>query len=305
MKKGKSYRGLLTRKRDGFMGEKQIILPLKLLKKTIVNDPFLNNLYITLIGYFPKATFHYRERRWGCEDNILFYCLDGKGWYENKDGYREIKANEFVILPATNKYLRYGADAKDPWTLCWVHFCGNQLSHFNNVYSLNQFLTPTLLSPDEKRIQLWEEMYNTLEMGYSISNLSYANFCLYHFVASFIFPNNGFSKFPVKNDNIITQAIKYMRDNLHEQLSVNYLANKFNYSDSHFSNLFHKQTGISPIDYFIQMKMQKACQLLDFTDAKIKDVAISVGFQDPYYFTRIFRKFIGTSPTEYRLTKKG
>ena len=82
----KPYRGLITRKRDGFVGEKQIYLPHKLLKERILSNPLLNNLYITLIGYFPKATFHYRERRWGCEDNILIYCVGGKGWYQNKSG---------------------------------------------------------------------------------------------------------------------------------------------------------------------------------------------------------------------------
>jgi len=54
------------------MGEKQIILPGKLLKERIESDLILGGLYITLIGYFPKASFHYRERRWGCKENILF-----------------------------------------------------------------------------------------------------------------------------------------------------------------------------------------------------------------------------------------
>lgn len=301
----KAYRGLITRKRDGFIGEKQIILPYKLLKERILSDPLLSNLYITLIGYFPKATFHYRERRWGCEDNILFYCVGGKGWYQNKSGYCEIKANEFVIIPSTDKYLRYGADAEDPWTLYWVHFCGNNLRYFNKSYSLDQFLTPSVLLPDEKRIRLWEEMYHTLEMGYSISNLSYANFCLYHFVASFIFPDNNFSGFSRQDDNLINKVIIYMRENLDKKLVVEDFARQCSLSTSYFSKMFNEQTGISPIDYFIHLKMQRACQLLDLTSTKIKDIAEQVGYEDPYYFSRIFTKVIGTSPSKWKGIKKG
>jgi len=230
--------------------------------------------------------------------------VDGKGWYENKSGYREIKANEFVILPATDKYLRYGAHAEDPWSLYWVHFCGAKIPHLNSTYNLEQFLTPTFLHPDEKRNSLWEEMYNTLEMGYSLDNLSYANFCLYHFIASFIFRNHNFSRFQNKDDNIITQAILFMRENLDKRLWIDEIAFKFSYSASHFSSLFRKQTGFAPLDYFIHLKMQKACQLLNLTEMKIKDVSAFIGYDDPYFFNRIFNKEMGMSPSEYRRTNK-
>src|SRR3546814_9966430 len=69
------------KRRDGFLGEKQINVPVSLVDKFLKNQNFLNTLYITNIGFFPKAFFHYRERKKGCPDNILFYCLNGKGYY--------------------------------------------------------------------------------------------------------------------------------------------------------------------------------------------------------------------------------
>jgi AraC-like DNA-binding protein len=51
------------------------------------------------------------------------------------------------------------------------------------------------------------------------------------------------------------------------------------------------------------MKMQKACQLLDFSDRSIKDIAFSMGFEDPYYFSKRFRKIIGVSPRKYRASR--
>jgi AraC-like DNA-binding protein len=305
MKTVLSYRGLILRKRDGFQGEKQIIIPKKILQQKVLKDPVLSRFYIKLIGFFPKATFHYRERRFGCEDNIFIYCLSGKGWYQNKSGIVEVKANEFIIIPATTQYLRYGADAKDPWTICWVHFCGDYISHFNKTYNIDKFLNPTLVVPDEKKISLWEEMYYALENGYSNDNLSYSNFCLYHFIASFIFPSIKSANSEKNENNIITQAIQFMRENLHKRLKIVDFAKKTPYSNSHFSSLFRKEIGISPIDYFIQLKIQKACQLLDFTNKKVKDIATQVGYDDPYHFNRIFHKLMSTSPTKYRSMKKG
>ena len=102
----------------------------------------------------------------------------------------------------------------------------------------------------------------------------------------------------------IDSAILYMQEHINENISLNELSRHYHYSASRFSNLFKIKTGYAPIDYFIQMKMQKASQELDFTDKSVKDVAMSLGFDDPYYFSRRFSKIIGVSPTKYRSIKK-
>jgi AraC-like DNA-binding protein len=99
-------------------------------------------------------------------------------------------------------------------------------------------------------------------------------------------------------------AITYMQQHIDGNISLDELSRANNYSTSRFSNLFKQKTGYAPIDYFIQMKMQKACQQLDFSDKSIKDVAYTLGFDDPYYFSRRFRKIIGISPNKYRAIKK-
>lgn len=62
---------------------------------------------------------------------------------------------------------------------------------------------------------------------------------------------------------------------------------------------------MSPINYFNQLKIQKACQLLDFTDKKAKEIAFELAFSDPYYFSKVFTKYMHMSPKEYRMKKKG
>lgn len=294
------------KRRNGFQGERMISLPQKLWKDALVKDPELFQLYITHIGYFPKASAHYRERRKGCEDNILIYCLHGKGHFVIKDKRFEVVANQFISIPATDVYMRYWADEADPWTIYWVHYRGNKIDDFNRSLNLNISRGPQQIPFNQKAIDIWESIYQSLEMGYSKENLCNASFCLYHFLATFCFTDKHI--IAEKNDpvNIITEAILYMKSNLERKLSVGDIAAQHFLSSSHFSSLFRKNTGMSPIDYFIHLKMQRACQLLYSKDIKIKLVAIELGYEDQYYFSRIFKKNMGMSPEHYRsISKKG
>jgi AraC-like DNA-binding protein len=95
-----------------------------------------------------------------------------------------------------------------------------------------------------------------------------------------------------------------MQENINGNISLKELCRQYNYSVSRFSSLFKQKTGYSPIDYFIQMKMQRASQQLNFTDQSIKTIAMNMGFDDPYYFSRRFRKIMGASPKLYRESHK-
>ncbi len=292
------------KRRDGFTGEKLISIPPKVLKDAKEKSPELYFIYITQIGYFPKASYHYRERRKGCEDNILIYCVQGKGHYIVDNKRYEVHANQFIILPVTDKYMRYWADIEDPWTIYWVHYTGDNIATLNKSLNLSITNGPIHIPFNDKAIETWHNIYQTLEMGYSIENLCNANFCLYHLIAVFLFPQRHISNERDEQVDIITQTILNMRNNLSKKLSVEDMARMHKLSVSHFSNLFRKATGMPPIDYFIQLKMQRACQLLYANGSKIKMVASELGYEDPYYFSRIFKKHIGTSPEQYRISSK-
>ncbi|GAA3994155.1 AraC family transcriptional regulator [Mucilaginibacter dorajii] len=293
-----------VKRRDGFIGEKLINVPPKVLEEVKKNEPELFPVYITQIGYFPKASFHYRERRRGCSDNILIYCLQGKGHYILDDKRYEVNSNQFIIIPATDKYMRYWADKDDPWTIYWVHYTGDGIDAFNRALHLSIANGPVLIPFNEKALEIWQYIYQTLEMGYSTENLCNASFCLYHLIATFLFPQKHMQTSRVDDGDIIAKTINSMRDNINKKLTVEAMAASHSLSVSHFSTLFRKATGMPPIDYFIHIKMQKACQLLYNNVSKIRDVATDLGYDDPYYFSRIFKKYIGSSPEQYRLNIK-
>ncbi|SMO71591.1 AraC family transcriptional regulator [Solitalea koreensis] len=286
----------IKRQIDGFVGAQQIDIPESALAR------HLNLFYITHIGYYPNAQFHYRRRENGCNDYILIYCLNGKGHYTCEQGSFTVKPNQFILL-TPHQFHCYQSDIDDPWTIYWVHFTGKNIEDLKADLNLDRFSIPTDLPYNEKTIELWQEMYSSILDGFSTDNMNYANLSLYRFISFFLFPTKA--KYTIKESKKVDpleQSITFMKTNIHRRLSAEEIAKEFNFSASHYSALFKKKTGLSPIDFFIRIKIRYACQLLTQSNLIVKEVAEKIGYDDPYNFSRIFKKITGSSPLEYKKT---
>jgi AraC-like DNA-binding protein len=91
-----------------------------------------------------------------------------------------------------------------------------------------------------------------------------------------------------------------MREHLNQPLPVAKLAALAHISPSHFFALFKRRTGSSPMDFFTHLRMQRACRLLDGTSASVKEVAAVLGYDDPFYFSRVFKAVNRIPPSRYR-----
>lgn len=98
----------------------------------------------------------------------------------------------------------------------------------------------------------------------------------------------------------VERSIDYMVANLNRPLRVSTVAAQANVSQSHFFSLFKKITGCPPIDYFTKLRMMEACRLLSSPTARIKGVAVELGYNDPFYFSRVFKSFSTVAPLHYR-----
>lgn len=285
------------------VGRQRIEIPKTILKSRIQDNPLLKHLHVCSIGYYPKAKDHYTYRKKGLPENFIFYCVDGHGWFQIKDQRYEVGPNEFFILPQNVEHA-YGSDGDHPWSIYWIHFGGDALAAFNNVQAVQQHFKPAHIKSSNEIISIFTKIYKTLELGYSIDNLLFSNMCLSHYLTLFVYNLRHFETTDTDKLDCVDNAILYMQEHINENISLGDLSKHYNYSVSRFSNLFKHKTGYAPIDYFLQMKMQKACQQLDFTGLSIKEIAFSMGFDDPYYFSKRFRTIIGVSPKKYRSLKK-
>lgn len=292
------------KKQDGFESEKLLVLP-EYIMEEISTLPLIQPLYITDIGFFPKAMHHYRERDEGCDSYILIYCADGEGWVQfTGTTIIYVKKHMFIVIPAGTPHT-YGASDHDPWSIYWFHFRGSEVKELVHTYGLNE--TPLLLplSGYMKFVELFNHCYDTLvHKPYSKAHHINVSQTI-KFLLSTLGLISVRTQQELQTEQYLEKALSYMNANIEQTITLVDLAHYVGLSKQHLTHLFNKETSFSPIDYFLRMKMNRAGQMLDLTDQTVKQIAISVGMHDPYYFSRLFKKIMGCSPSEYRNIKKG
>lgn len=93
---------------------------------------------------------------------------------------------------------------------------------------------------------------------------------------------------------------RYVHDHLAEPMTVQALARHAKLSPAHFTRLVRRSLGVAPMQYVIGKRMDRAATLLTQTPMKLTAIAEAVGYDDPYYFSRLFKKVTGVSPSAYR-----
>ncbi|GGB02413.1 AraC family transcriptional regulator [Puia dinghuensis] len=291
------------RKRQGFKGQKLIVLPKKITTEFLTRDPVTRQIYITDIGYYPKAAFHYVDRPAGIGQHIIIYCMEGSGWIVIGGKRIELGPSQFITIPANSAH-KYGANENDPWTIYWFHFKGEIASFVVDLILQRSRTGGTTYQPaltyDENRIKLFEEIYANLEKGYGQDNLRYVNMIFYHFLSSLLYEDKFSHTDNRQADDIIARTIQQMQRKIHTVTGLKAFADFANLSVSHFSAVFKEQTGYAPVEYFNHLKIQKACQYLLLTQMTVKEIAGELGIDDQYYFSRMFSRLMGYSPLEYR-----
>ena len=295
-------------KKDGFKGERAIIIPSSIVK-SLDNDIFWRDLHITDIGYYPQAHLHYRERKnEEALQFVLIYCIDGEGWFEVNGKKEIVEPHQFFVLPKGVAH-KYGSNKTKPWTIYWIHFDGEKAAFFSEGLDKPLLVSPEKDSRIEDRFKLFEEVFSTLKNGYSKNNLEFSITALFYFFGSLKYLSTyracNNSSQQLQQRDVADEAIHFMRENVRKRLTLKEIADYVGISQSYFSTLFQSKTGYSPLNYFIHLKIQEACHHLDFTDMKINQISLLVGFEDPFYFSRLFTKTMGNSPREYREKKKG
>jgi len=289
----------LVKRREGFEGQKLIVLPKKIITGFLNKDPITKQIHITDIGYYPRAQHHHVERPAGINQHIIIYCTEGSGWIEINKKKVAVSPSQFIAIPA-NVPHKYGANMQKPWTIYWVHFKGEIAGSVIELILKNSENYKPYLSYSEDRIKIFEDIYFNLERGYSIESLRYVNMIFSYFLTSLIYEDKFNHVGHEQTPNIVDKIIEYMQQNITSLIRLEDLATLASLSASHFSALFKTRTGYSPIEYFNHLKIQKACQYLSFTEMSVKNIALCLGIEDPYYFSRMFTKLMGVSPNTYR-----
>lgn len=286
--------------KEGFKDERLVSLPDSLLD-AYGREPLTGSLYLCKIGYFPRVKYHYVRKDAGCDYAMLIYCTEGRGWYRMHGKTHALQKDECIVLPAGTPYV-FGADNSDPWTIYWVHFKGAESVHYRFEGDAPHRIPSGDRSRIQDRLQLFEELFFCFSRSYIREYMQYTSACLRLFLASFmqVEPYRSILTAADRRLSFSEKVIRYMQENVHRNLSLEQLSAYFHYSASHFSMRFQRETGFPPIGYLLRLKIQRACQYIELSNLKIREIASALGFEDPAYFSRLFTRIMGITPSAYR-----
>jgi len=105
---------------------------------------------------------------------------------------------------------------------------------------------------------------------------------------------------PVQNNTLIKDACEYVLNNIDQEITLARMADHLNISKNYFCSLFKQETGINFLEYVTKVKMEWAKLLLKEGTYKTYKVSEMLGYREASYFSRLFRKYTGFSPAEYK-----
>ena len=269
----------------------------------LADHPLARDCYPVAQGYYPVAAGHRMEREQHL-DHLLIYCVAGSGSIDAEGLSANIKAGDLVVLPKHTPH-RYQADRNDPWTIYWLHFDGHLSEQFLQAVT-HSAPAATLLAigMQAKLIGDFDAMLEIRRTGYDPRNFIHISNLLRQLLSYLgaLKPMTT-TRAGVYFDLDAVHAL--MQEKLHGQLELDELAQRVNLSRYHFSAKYKAITGQSPIQHFLHLKMEHACYLLDISGNSIKEISRNLGYEDSYYFSRLFKKIVGVAPRQYRRLNRG
>ncbi|WP_339514947.1 AraC family transcriptional regulator [Pseudomonas sp. RL_15y_Pfl2_60] len=269
------------------------------LRRVMARNTLTQGCYPLALGFYPNALNH-RMQRSAPDDYLLIYCRSGQGWLETADGRLDVAGGDLLLLPKGQPHA-YGADKSRPWTIYWIHFDGELVGDFLRPLGKGPLWR---IGVQPRVLAELDALFNLRKQGLGLRHFIYAAHQLQALLASLaVLP----ARVKLKSGRVLdvdaVQAV--MRAHLHGSLSLDELAAQFKLSRFHFAKTYRALTGQAPIEDFIQLKMAHACRLLDEGEQGIRQVAEQLGYEDVYYFSRLFRKVVGMAPSHYRALHQG
>ena len=225
----------------------------------------------------------------------LHHVMRGRGTYHCRGRQFALgEGDTFLIYPDTS--IHYHADETEPWDCIWVGFSGE---YADSLIDLTDFSPhePVYRGKDYDRLRALVEaicnsegvtLWDRLEMD--------GNLCA---LLALLMRSSQKSKQPDRDADCATVAAEYIKTHFEEPISVEQLAAYTSVSHSSLYRRFIKRYNMPPKQFIIACRIERACTLLEETNCSIEEISNSVGFDDPFYFSRVFKEVKGIPPRKF------
>lgn len=244
----------------------------------------------------PKLPTH---RPKGRLDFQLLYIASGKAHFFFHGVEQIVPAGNMVIYrpKEEQRYYYYGVDHTEVY---WVHFTGKDVKRFLRKYGIADSVHVVHTGSSMEFKYLFLQMIQELKL----CRIDFEDLLVNHLQHLFIRIHRAiFSKPHGKNALLMQEAdnaVRYFHEHYNEDICVQDYAATHHISVSWFIRGFKEYTSSTPTQYLLSLRISNAQVLLENTDYNITEIAERVGYENPLYFSRLFRKQLGVSPSDFR-----
>ena len=239
--------------------------------------------------YRPKGRLDYQ----------ILYIASGRAHFFFKEGEETVVTAGHMVLYRPKEMQKYVYYTKDQTDVYWVHFTGSQVKsllkehhfpakdHIIDCGTLPEYarIFQTMIQEMQLRKPHYQELLNVLfkQLLITVSRQLLTETTLTSYVQS-----------------EIDHAIRYFLTHYNEEINIEEIAASHNMSTSWFIRNFKQYTGMTPLSYILKIRITNAQHLLETTSYNVTEIASFVGYDNPLYFSRLFKNQTGLSPSEYR-----
>jgi AraC family transcriptional regulator, arabinose operon regulatory protein len=235
----------------------------------------------------------------GTSDWLFIYTLAGKGRFGYEAGELVAEPGDAVFI-CPNTLHDYGVEhGLERWELLWTHF--HPRPHWAAYLHLPE-VSPGLLQlhvgkAHRKEIEKRFADVHALATSGRERREDFAMNALEEVLLLLDSLNPNARR---QLDPRITKAQAYLRQCANQRVTLGQLAKASHLSVSRFSSLFREQVGMTPLEFLEVERLERAKRLLELTSMTVQDVASEIGFDNPFYFTRRFKRYTGMAPRDFR-----
>lgn len=243
----------------------------------------------------PKLPTYWQKGR---RDYQILYVANGKAhfWF---DGKEEIVSAGHMVLYKSEEIQKYVYYLEDNPEVFWIHFTGSDVKNILAYHgiSLDEHVFYCGVLPDYKA--LFRKIIQELQL----CRYGYEDYIASLFNDILLLVDRQQHEQKKATGNVqeqIERAAAYFNENYNTKISIDDYAESLHISTNWFIHNFKQYAGMSPAQYILSLRMVNAQSLLERTTYNIKEISEIVGYENPLYFSRVFKKEIGKSPAQYR-----
>lgn len=254
-----------------------------------------NELYIFECGFehcAPREPYQYEQ----IDYYLIHYILEGEGLFFINGECHHLKAGDgFMIPPNTDN--NYYPLTDNPWVYRWIGINGIKAKEMLSLCGFTDANYIFHYDKDDKLDTYFKKIYECCCENYLYKALGY----LYQTLSLLIVDSThtNLQNAP-QYQEYITKSIDYIKRNYEKNITVSDVSSYLNINRSYFYKIFKESMMITPQEYIIEYKINKACELLRKSSYSINEISDLIGFSSQSYFSKIFRKNLNMTPIEYR-----